>query len=421
MSKGGSIFNQMFDNTKSIYKSIASNGVLGDIHEFFDTGSYKFNAFISGNTRGGYPGGKITALAGEKGVGKTFLIMQGIKEFLDKHPTGACFFYESESAITKDMMTGRGIDVSRVFFFPVSTVEDWRVQQVQHLEAYNTDNYNQKQAHDKRMVDFERENKKAEKHNATKAVKDGKKEKMPIKKITDYKTKNPLMMVLDSIGNLSSKKEMENALEGKDTQVMNLQKIIKGTCRLITQMLSPYQVPMVMSSHVYLKMDGKGAMVMSGGSGPMFTASIIVFMRKSPIYDEKSKTYLGNIVRCQLEKGRLTKEKSKCEIQIMFTTGLCKYYGLVKPGVESGVIEQGGAWFTFPNGVKVQGEASIYTKDPEKTFDSEYLDFVDTWAQENYCYGSDTELYDDIQLESLEEVIVGENLPEVPEETINNI
>ena len=101
----------------------------------------------------------------------------------------------------------------------------------------------------------------------------------------------------------------------------------------------------------------------------------------------------------------------------MFSTGLSKYYGLVKPGVEAGAIEQGGAWFTFPNGTKVQGEASIYTDDPESTFDKQFLDKIDEWALANYCYGSDADIPPDDAFESL----VEEKPNEDAESKIDNI
>lgn len=388
---GKDIFQQMFDNTKNIYKTIARDGVLGDIHDFFHSGCYRFNAMISGSVYKGYPGGKITALAGQKGVGKTFMVIEAIAEFLKKYPHGAVFFYESESAITKDDLINRGVDVDRVYFFPVATVEEWRNQQTQHLHAYNEDNYTKKQAHTKKMAEYEVHNKKAERHNNTKAVKDGKKDKMPIKTITEYKVERPLMMVLDSVGNLNAEAELNNALEGVNKQNMSMQRLIKSACRLITQKLSPFQVPMIMTSHVYVKMDGSGNFEMSGGSGPQFSASIIVFMVKSADYDKAEKVYLGNRVRCILDKGRLTREKSKCEVYISFKDGLNLYYGLIKPAVDMGVIDQGGPWFTFPNGKKVQGEGNIY-RDPEKYIDDAVLASVDEWAKLNYCYGSDTDI-----------------------------
>lgn len=416
---GKDIFDTMFINTKNIYKSIAVDGLLGDIHSFSDMGCHILNALVSGKTRGGAPDGKIVALAGEKGVGKTFIILEAVSLFLQKHPKGAVFFYESESAITKDMMIGRGIDVSRVFFFPVSTVESWRNQQCQHLTMYNEQNYALKQEHLKTMMLREKENAKAEKHNNTKAVKDGKKDALPIKKITDYKVDRPLMMVLDSVGNLNAQKEFDNALEDSNKAVMSLQRLIKSACRLITQQLSPFSVPMLMSSHVYVKMDGSGNVQMSGGSGPQFTASVIVYMSKKGIYDDASKSIIGNIVTCHLEKGRLTKERIRCDIQIMFKTGLNRFYGLVRPGAEIGAIEKGGAWYTAVNGFKVQGESKLYGDEAPQIFDEQYLDLIDKWAETNYCYGSDVDIPPD---DAFADELDPEAIPnQTAEQNIDNI
>ncbi len=104
------------------YASLVSDGVeAGDVEEFIDTGSYALNALLSGSINGGLPANKITAIAGESATGKTFFLMGMCKNFLDKNPEGGVIYFESESAITKQMIIDRGIDPSRMVILPVTT------------------------------------------------------------------------------------------------------------------------------------------------------------------------------------------------------------------------------------------------------------------------------------------------------------
>ena len=95
------------------YASLVIDGVeAGDVDSFIDTGSYIFNGLLSGSLYGGLASNKITALAGESATGKTYFLMGIVKNFLDKDPNAGVIYFESESAITKQMVTDRGIDPS---------------------------------------------------------------------------------------------------------------------------------------------------------------------------------------------------------------------------------------------------------------------------------------------------------------------
>ena len=90
--------------TGNEYASLVSEGMTGDVDSFIDTGSYIFNALLGGSIHRGLPSNKITALAGESATGKTFFVLGMCKNFLDKNPDGAVVFFESESAITKEII-----------------------------------------------------------------------------------------------------------------------------------------------------------------------------------------------------------------------------------------------------------------------------------------------------------------------------
>ena len=112
-------------STGNEYASLVEDGVeSGDVENFIDTGSYIFNALLSGSIHGGLPANKITALAGESATGKTYFLMGIVKNFLDANPDAGVIYFESESAITKQMIVDRGIDTKRMVIVPVATVQE---------------------------------------------------------------------------------------------------------------------------------------------------------------------------------------------------------------------------------------------------------------------------------------------------------
>ena len=119
------------------YGMLVDDGIFGgEVSQYIDTGSYVFNALLSGSIYGGLPANKITAIAGESATGKTFFTLGIIKHFLDMNPTAGCIYFESESALTSDMLKDRGIDTTRVYHMPVATVEEFRHQAVKILEKH---------------------------------------------------------------------------------------------------------------------------------------------------------------------------------------------------------------------------------------------------------------------------------------------
>ncbi|SVD27276.1 uncharacterized protein METZ01_LOCUS380130, partial [marine metagenome] len=123
------------------YASLAADGVeAGDVDSYIDTGSYIFNALLSGSIHGGLPSNKITALAGESATGKTFFAMGIVKTFLDSNPDAGVIYFESESAITKELIISRGIDADRMVIFPVSTVQEFRHSVLRILDSYLAQN-----------------------------------------------------------------------------------------------------------------------------------------------------------------------------------------------------------------------------------------------------------------------------------------
>ena len=323
------------------FASVVSDGVAaGDITSYVDTGSYIFNALVSGSIFGGLPSNKVTALAGESSTGKTFFALSVVRNFLDANPTGGCIYFESESAISKEMIETRGIDSKRMIIMPVGTIEEFRTQACRILDKY---------------------------------LKEPKDERVP------------MLFVLDSLGMLSTTKEMEDVANDKQVRDMTKSQLIKGAFRVLTLKLGQAQVPMIVTNHTY---DVIGSYVpakeMGGGTGLKYAASTIIYLGKKK---EKDGTELvGNIIKCEAKKSRLTKEGSKVETRLFFDErGLDRYYGLLELGEQYGVFERVG------NRIKIDG-TSVYPKsilaDPEKYFTPEVMEKLEEAARQEFSYGN---------------------------------
>ena len=181
--------------TGNEFATLAKDGVAGgDVDSFIDTGSYSFNALLSGSIYGGLPGNRITAIAGEAATGKTFFALGVVKSFLEADKDAGVIYFESENAISKDMVESRGVDSTRLVVMPVATVQEFRTQSIKIIDKYL------EQPEDKRK---------------------------------------PMMFVLDSLGMLSTTKEMEDTAAGKETRDMTRSQIVKSTSVSYTHLTLP--------------------------------------------------------------------------------------------------------------------------------------------------------------------------------------
>ena len=323
------------------YAGLLSDGSVGDIGGYVDTGSYIFNALVSGSINSGIPANKITAIAGESSTGKTFFCLGIVENFLKQNKNAGVVYFESESAISKQMMEEREVDTSRMILVPVTTVQEFRTQAIQILDKYL------EQPKEKRQ---------------------------------------PLMFVLDSLGMLSTSKELADSAEGKDTRDMTRAQVVKAIFRVLTLKLGKANVPMLVTNHTY---DVVGAYVptkeMGGGSGLKYAASTIIYLSKSK--EKDGKEVVGNIIKAKTAKSRLSKENAQVSIRLFYDKrGLDKYYGLLELGEKYGV-------FTRKGNRIVVGDSSVYPsailKDPERYFTKEIMEKIDWAAGQEYKYGTE--------------------------------
>ena len=321
------------------YASLVSDGVsAGDTSGFIDTGSHIFNAVVSGSIYGGIPRNKITALAGESSTGKTYFCLGIVQHFLESDPDSGVIYFESESALSKELIESRSIDSSRMLIVPITTVQEFRTQAIRILDKY-----------------------------------------------LQQDERKPLMFVLDSLGMLSTTKEIEDSEAGKETRDMTRAQIVKSIFRVLTLKLGKANVPLIVTNHTY---DVVGSYIptkeMGGGSGLKYAASTIIYLSKKK---EKDKTeVVGNLIKAKTAKSRLTKENSEITTRLFYDErGLDRYYGLLELGEKYGVFERKG------NRIVV-GDSSVYPsailKDPETYFTTEIMDKLDESASKEFGYGN---------------------------------
>ena len=328
--------------TGNEYASLVSEGVeAGDVHSYIDTGSYALNALLSGSIFGGLPSNKITALAGEAATGKTFFALGIIKHFLDKNKDGGVVFFESESALTKDLVESRGINSKRVVIVPVSTVQEFRYQAIRVLDKYIS------------QAESERK---------------------------------PLMFVLDSLGMLSTTKEMEDTAEGKETRDMTRSQIVKAAFRVLTLKLGKAKVPMIMTNHTYSVI---GSMFpqkeMGGGSGLKYAASNVVYLTRRK--EKEGKEVIGNIIHCLNYKSRLTKENARVDVRLTYDKGLDRHYGLLDLAIKHNIFKSVSTRIELPDGTKQY--AKTINNEPDKFFTKDILNQIDKVAKKEFLYGQD--------------------------------
>jgi len=318
------------------YTKLASD--IDETETYVDTGSYIFNALVSGSVFGGVSGNKITAIAGESSTGKTFFSLAVVKNFLDTYPDGYCLYFDTEAAVTRSLLESRGIDIQRTVVINVVTVEEFRSKALKAVDIY-------------------------------------------LKKPEGER--KPCMFVLDSLGMLSTNKEIGDALAEKDSRDMTKAQLIKGAFRMLTLKLGQASIPMIVTNHTYESMSLYGGKQMSGGSGLQYASSTIIYLSKSK---EKDGTeVVGNIIRCKTQKSRLSKENQEVQVRLYYDErGLDRYYGLLELGEEAGMWKNVAGRYEI-NGKKLYAKEIL--KNPEQYFTEEVMQQLDAAAKQQFTYG----------------------------------
>jgi len=333
------------DFLKEIVKEIGDDytQLAADIEgqeQYIDTGSYIFNGLVSGSIFGGVSSNKITAIAGESSTGKTFFSLAVVKNFLDNNPDGYCLYFDTEAAVNKGLLESRGIDLNRLVVVNVVTIEEFRSKALKAVDIYL---------------------------------------KTPIE------SRKPCMFVLDSLGMLSTEKEITDALNDKQVRDMTKSQLVKGAFRMLTLKLGQANIPLIVTNHTY---DVIGSYVptkeMGGGSGLKYAASTIIYLSKKK--EKDGKEIIGNIIKAKTHKSRLSKENQQVEIRLYYDDrGLDRYYGLLELG------EIGGLWKNVAGRYEMNGK-KIYAKEilrnPTEYFTDDIMEKLDKVSQQYFAYGT---------------------------------
>jgi RecA/RadA recombinase len=322
---------------------IVEEGLEGsDVTGFIDTGSYVLNALLSGTIYGGLPNNKISCLAGDPATGKTFYAIGIASQFLKDNKDGVVVYFDTEQAVTTDMFKQRGIDTERVAVVPVATIEEFKTQS---LKIVND------------ILEQPEEDRK------------------------------PVLFVLDSLGMLSTEKEMNDSAEGKNVRDMTKAQQTKATFRVLTLKLGKAKIPMLMTNHTYQVI---GAYVptkeLGGGIGLKYAASNILTLSKSK--DKTDEGVVGIFIKCTNYKNRFVKENMNVETRLNYTSGLSRYYGLTDLAIKYGIFKKVSTRIELPDGSKVF-EKNI-DDEPEKYYTKDILDKLDAEIQKDFKYGQST-------------------------------
>ena len=333
------------DFLKDIVKEIGDEytQIAKDIdgeERFIDTGSFIFNGLVSGSIFGGVSSNKITAIAGESSTGKTFFSLAVVKNFLDNNPDGYCLYFDTEAAVNKGLLESRGIDLTRLVVINVVTIEEFRTKALKAVDIYLK---------------------------------------------TNIEDRKPCMFVLDSLGMLSTEKEIRDALDDKQVRDMTKSQLVKGAFRMLTLKLGQANIPLIVTNHTY---DVIGSYVptkeMGGGSGLKYASSTIIYLSKKKEKDQKE--VVGNIIKAKTAKSRLSKENKEVNIRLYYDErGLDKNYGLLELG------EIGGLWKNVAGRYEINGK-KIYAKEilrnPTEYFTDDIMEKLDGIAKSVFSYGT---------------------------------
>lgn len=281
--------NKELSKTSSL-GSVMEMSEFSEIDDYIHTGNFHLNACLSGSLFKGYPSNRSVAVAGPSGTGKTYLFLNAMRYFQEKGYYTV--YFDSENAVDKEQMKKFGIDTNMVRYEPIGTVEEFRTIVTQTCQT---------------LITAKRAGKQIPK----------------------------ILFILDSAGNLASKKEIDDAMAGSDKADMTRSKKMKSIFRIIMNKMAEIKATFLFSNHIYMTQDFFPEAKAGGGTGPEYAASIILFLTKAKLTVKKKvdgkkvSEQTGIIVTAKPNKNRFAKPTA-IKFQIPFNKGMNAYVGLEK-------------------------------------------------------------------------------------------
>lgn len=327
--------------------SIMSDDALSNTTEWISTGSRMLDGVISADVLKGIPNNKVIAFAGEESVGKTYLMLAIAKEAIKMGYIIA--YFDSENATEKEMVVKREIDPSKLIYVPVDTAEEFKNQATAMVNKYNEN---------------------------------------------EDPTKPKMMIILDSLGNLSTNKEIADADKGENKVDMSRNKVIKSIFRVLNLKLAKAKIPMLISGHVYVDTSSFiPKKVLSGGGGLKYAASVILYLTKKAKKD-KDGNILGVELTARVAKSRYSREGSKAIMFLDYLRGLHLNYGLQEFGGEYLKKETKG-W-------SLDGKPITEKELWKMTWDDTLLNHINDNVKKAFAFG-DGNVNDEIEIDEVED------------------
>ena len=292
-----SILDKIKKNSSIKDSAILSKSKFFNAKDMISTSVPIINVALSAKLDGGLTPG-LTMWAGPSKHFKSAFSLLMAKSYLDKYPDAALLFYDSEFGTPQSYFDSFGIDPDRVLHSPLTDIEQL-------------------------------------KHDV-------------MKQLTELERNDKLIILIDSIGNLASKKEVEDAIDGKSVADMSRAKQIKSLFRMVTPHLSLKDIPMVVVNHTYKTMELYSKDVVGGGTGSYYSADNIFILGRQQ--DKEGTEIVGYDFIINVEKSRYVKEKSKIPVSVSFDGGINRWSGLLALSIESGhVIKPSNGWYSKVN------------------------------------------------------------------------
>ncbi len=321
-----SLLSKLKKNTKTELSARLDESVLFNDKDMIATDIPMLNVALSGSLDGGLSSG-LTVLAGPSKHFKSSYALIMASAYLKKYPDAAMLFYDSEFGSPDQYFKTFGIDPSRVLHTPITDVEKLKFDIIAQLNG------------------LERGDK--------------------------------VIIVVDSIGNLASKKELEDAVNEKSVADMSRAKSLKGLFRMVTPYLTLKDVPLIAINHSYKTMEMYSKDVMSGGTGIYYSANAVWMLGRQQDKDDTGLQGYHFVIN--VDKSRFVKEKSKIIISVSFNGGVEKYSGLLDVALLGGfVVKPQVGWYTKKGETQKFREKDTYTAgfwDPLLT-SSEFKEFI---------------------------------------------
>ena len=316
---------KMLKSTKIKGADVLTSSVLFTEKETIQTAIPIINIALSGDLDGGLRPG-LTSIAGPSRHFKSSYALLMASAYMKKHKDAIIIFYDSEFGSPEAYFKSFGIDVSRVLHIPITNVEELKFDIMQKFDNKNDD-----------------------------GIKRGDK----------------VFILVDSVGNLASAREADNAIEGNSAQDMTRAKELKSLWRLVTPHLNLKNICMIAIQHTYVEMKMYGKNIMSGGQGGMLSSDAVWIIGKSQ--EKDGDELVGYTFTINIEKSRYVKEKSKLEILVKFDGGISKYTGILDLALLAGeVIKPKNARYQLVD--KASGE--ILGDGPVKADETETEEFL---------------------------------------------